>query len=110
MSIDLHSMSRAELEKLRAEIDRALESLEARKLAEARKAAENAVRALGYSLDEVLGGGAAPKARGRKATKSGNAKYHNPANPAQTWTGRGRQPGWIKDGLKAGKSMGDFLI
>ncbi|MCU0907536.1 MAG: H-NS histone family protein [Rhodobacteraceae bacterium] len=110
MSIDLHSMSRADLEKLRGDIDKALASLESRKLAEARKAAEDAVRALGFSLDEVLGGGAAPKTRGRKAAKSGEAKYRNPANPSQTWTGRGRQPGWIKDGLKAGKSMGDFSI
>jgi DNA-binding protein H-NS len=110
MSMELHAMSRAELEKLRAEIDKALDSLESRKLAEARKAAEEAVRALGFSLDQVVGGGAAPKSRGRKAAKTGEAKYHNPANPSQTWTGRGRQPGWIKDGLKAGKSMGDFAI
>jgi len=110
MSIDLHSMSRGDLEKLRSDIDKALESLEARKLAEARKAAEDAVRALGFSLDQVVGGAAAPKARGRKAAKSGEAKYRNPANPAQTWTGRGRQPGWIKEGLKAGKSLGDFSI
>lgn len=109
MSIDLHSMSRADLEKLRADIDKELASLETRKLAEARKAAEEAVRALGFSLDEVLGG-AAPKTRGRKAAKSGEARYRNPANPSQTWTGRGRQPGWIKDGLKAGKSMGEFAI
>jgi DNA-binding protein H-NS len=111
MSIDLHSMSRGDLEKLRSDIDKALASLETRKLAEARKAAEEAVRALGFSLDEVVGGGApAPKSRGRKAAKTGEAKYHNPANPSQTWTGRGRQPGWIKDGLKAGKSLGDFAI
>jgi DNA-binding protein H-NS len=110
MSIDLNSMSRGDLEKLRADIDKALASLESRKLAEARKAAEEAVRALGFSLDEVLGGGAAPKARGRKAAKAGEARYRNPANPSQTWTGRGRQPGWIKDGLKAGKSMGEFAI
>jgi DNA-binding protein H-NS len=37
-------------------------------------------------------------------------KYRNPANPKQTWTGRGRQPGWIKDGLAKGKKLADFAI
>lgn len=24
-------------------------------------------------------------------------KYCNPANPSQTWTGRGRKPAWVKN-------------
>lgn len=29
-------------------------------------------------------------------------KYRNPANPEQTWTGRGRSPLWIQDLQKSG--------
>jgi DNA-binding protein H-NS len=109
MTKDLNSMSRSELEKLRSDVDKALESLEARKKAEAFRAISAVAREYGFSVEEVLGA-APPKAPGRKAAKSGDAKYRNPANPSQTWTGRGRQPGWIKDGLAAGKSMMDFAI
>jgi DNA-binding protein H-NS len=27
-----------------------------------------------------------------------------------TWSGRGRQPGWIKEALAKGKGLDDFLI
>ncbi len=110
MSLDLNSMSRAELEKLRADIDKALESLEARRKAEAMKAIAAVAKEHGFTVDEVLGGAPVAKARGRKAATAGEARYRNPANPSQTWTGRGRQPGWIKDGLAAGKSVADFAI
>ena len=103
MNLDLNSMDKAGLEKLRADIDRALATLESRRRVEARKAAEMAVKEYGYSLDEVLG---KEKAAGKAA--KGVVRYRNPANPSQTWTGRGRQPAWIKDGLGSGKSLADF--
>ncbi|UYB54482.1 H-NS histone family protein [Xanthomonas sp. AM6] len=74
----------------------------------------------GYSLDEVLGG-AAPAKRGRKAAgkpgpkpgrKLGKVppKYRNPANAAETWTGRGKQPRWLAEQVSKGKKVEDFLI
>ena len=37
-------------------------------------------------------------------------KYRNPAKPAETWAGRGRQPRWVTEQLKAGKKLDDFRI
>lgn len=37
-------------------------------------------------------------------------KYRNPAKPAETWAGRGKQPLWLKAQLKAGKDIDDFRI
>ena len=37
-------------------------------------------------------------------------KYRNPANPDETWNGKGRPPKWIVDGESAGKKREDFLI
>ena len=37
-------------------------------------------------------------------------KYQNPKNPAETWAGRGRQPHWVREQLKAGKKLEHFLI
>ena len=38
----------------------------------------------------------APKAKRATAGKKVAPKYRDPANPAQTWTGRGRMPQWVQ--------------
>lgn len=104
MDIDLESLSREDLEKLRANIDKALKSLDSRRRAEARRAAEAKARELGFTLEELVA--SAPSGNKAKSV----ARYRHPENPDVTWTGRGRQPGWIKEGLAAGKSLEDFAI
>ena len=37
-------------------------------------------------------------------------KYRNPAKPAETWAGRGRQPRWVTEQLRSGKKLDDFRI
>ena len=37
-------------------------------------------------------------------------KYQNPKNPAESWSGRGRQPRWLTPQLKSGKKLDDFRI
>jgi DNA-binding protein H-NS len=37
-------------------------------------------------------------------------KYRNPDRPSETWTGRGRQQGWVVAQLKAGRQLDDFRI
>ncbi|MFN3593197.1 MAG: H-NS family nucleoid-associated regulatory protein [Thiobacillaceae bacterium] len=37
------------------------------------------------------------------------AKYRNPAT-GETWTGKGRKPGWLVQALAQGKSLADFAI
>jgi hypothetical protein len=38
------------------------------------------------------------------------ARYRNPANPAQTWSGMGRQPQWFKEYIDRGGSEQDMQI
>jgi DNA-binding protein H-NS len=48
----------------------------------------------------------------KKSTLAGKkvaAKYRNPANPEQTWTGRGVSPTWIQE-LKAAGTLDTALI
>ena len=44
-----------------------------------------------------------------KKPKQGDAqvKYRNPEDPKQQWSGRGRQPAWVKAWVASGKSLGD---
>jgi DNA-binding protein H-NS len=37
-------------------------------------------------------------------------KYRNPANPSETWAGRGLKPRWLAAALKSGKKLEDFAI
>ncbi len=37
-------------------------------------------------------------------------KFRNPAQPYQTWAGRGKQPRWLAAQLRTGKRIEDFLI
>jgi DNA-binding protein H-NS len=37
-------------------------------------------------------------------------KYQNPKDPAEKWSGRGKQPLWVRAQLKAGKKLEHFLI
>ncbi|MBE0412043.1 H-NS histone family protein [Yoonia sp.] len=108
---DLNSMNRKELEKLRADIEKALENLTEKNRQAAIAAAEKAAAAHGFSLAEITG---AIGARMRK-TKTGPKtvsppKYRNLENSEQTWTGKGRQPDWFKSALQSGKSPEDMEI
>ena len=37
-------------------------------------------------------------------------KYRNPANPGETWSGRGKRPVWVVAQLKSGKELDDLAI
>lgn len=103
MAIKLEKMSKDELLQLIKDAEKALKSLEARRLADAKKAVETAAKEYGFSLDELMGG------VGKKGPK-GVPKYANPNDKGQTWTGKGRKPKWVVDALEAGKSLDDLSI
>ncbi len=63
----------------------------------------------GIPLESVLQElGSVRKSSGAKAKSA--AQYYNPADPSQTWTGKGRKPKWIEEALEAGKALEDFRI
>ncbi len=104
MTVNIDALSLKELRDLRARIDRAISTFETRKKQEAILALEEQARAFGFSLSELL---AEAPARKRKPAA---AKYANPADKSETWTGRGRKPRWVEAALKAGKRLEDLLI
>lgn len=109
MSFDLTTLSRLELLELQSNVAKALEQAEVREREEARKAAEAAVAEFGFSLNDVLDESKA--GRGRKGNGTVSApKYRNPADPSQTWTGKGRKPGWLNEALENGVSIDELEI
>ena len=103
MTIDLASMSKKELLQLQKDVASALKNADIKARQEARLAAEKAAAEFGFSLDEVLGDG-----KGKKP--AGVAKYRNPKDSEQTWTGRGRKPAWLNEAIAAGVDISDLEI
>ena len=103
--IDLDKLSSEDLVQLRKDVDKAITSFDERRRQEALAAVEAKAKEMGFSLNELTQG------QGAKKTKAAlPAKYRHPESPAKTWSGRGRQPAWIKEGLDQGKSLDDFRI
>lgn len=44
-----------------------------------------------------------------KAPK-GEPRYRDPANPFNTWSGRGKRPDWLRAYLEQGAQLSDFEI
>lgn len=105
MGINLDGMSRKELVDLRSKLDAAIKNAEQRERQEALKAVEKAAAQYGFSFAEL-------STEARKSTKGmkARAKYRNPADPEQTWSGRGRKPQWIHDALHSGADISDLEI
>jgi len=105
-TINLDKMSLKELRDLEAKLSKAIAVARQRERVNALKKAEAAAASAGFSLAELVGGS---RGRGRGKSKS-MAKYANPENPADTWTGRGRKPNWLVAKLNKGSKLQDFAI
>ena len=101
---DLSKLSMEELTHLRHEVDAAIKGFAERRRAEALKALEAVAKEHGLSVDEIVGG------KGRKRKAKAPARFANPDNPLETWSGRGRQPAWYKSAVAAGKKPESMAI
>lgn len=101
--IDLNTLSRTELKKLLRDVDKAISGFEERRRKAALAAIEEQAREMGFSLAELIGEQKKPKS-------VSPPKYRHPENPGLTWSGRGRQPGWLKGAVAEGQPLEDFLI
>ena len=112
MTPNLKSMSRKELEKLKASVEKAISKLQEKDKKAALAAAEKAAAAHGFSLAEITGDAATKTPRKQMAAPKAPAapKYRNPDDATQTWSGKGRQPNWFKTAMGRGAKPGDLEI
>ncbi|WP_299749941.1 H-NS histone family protein [uncultured Tateyamaria sp.] len=103
INIEWDKLSVAEIEQIQKEAEQAMKVAKAREMRAALAAAEKAAAEFGFSLSELT------SQRTGKAAKS-PPKYAHPKNPGKTWTGKGRQPNWVKEYLRAGKPLEDLAI
>lgn len=104
MTVDLNQMALKDLKDLQAQVSKAIASFEDRRKKDAIAELEEKARTLGFTLAELTG--AVVTRKRIPATP----KYANPADPTNTWSGRGRKPRWFEAALRAGKSAEDLAI
>ncbi len=102
---DLDALSLRELKALKRRLEVAIETRDERlKRTKAAEKIETLARNMGYSVEELF---EQPKV---KRYSKVAPKYRNPANSMQTWSGRGRQPIWLRDLVAGGANADDFKI
>lgn len=104
VDFDLDAMQLGDLKKLQAQVATAIKTFEDRQRKAALAELEAKAAEMGFTLSELTG-----TQTGRKA-KVNPPKFRNTEDQTQTWSGRGRQPAWIKDAIARGESLDQFLI
>jgi DNA-binding protein H-NS len=103
-SSDLEKMTYAELTEMEAKIERIKLEKQNSERAAVRKQLMDMAKEHGFDIRELMDG--RKKGKGTVA-----AKYRDPKNSDNTWTGRGRMPRWMVAATRGGKaSKDDFLI
>jgi DNA-binding protein H-NS len=92
-----------ELQELRTRVEKAIVTAQERERSALRAKFESMAHDAGFGISDLFG------SRSTKG-KTVAAKYMNPDNPSETWTGRGRKPNWLVAKLDKGKKMSDFAI
>jgi DNA-binding protein H-NS len=102
--MNLNALSLKELKELQSQVAKAISGFEDRRKREALAELEEKAREMGFSLAELTGTAATRK------RSPAVAKYANPADTSQTWSGRGRKPRWFSDALTKGKKPDSMAI
>ena len=106
MAVDIKSLNHNQLNELINKAQARQSELRKEKVGKLREKIHAMIKAEGYTFEDIFGG----TRKARRSTGAVAPKYRNPANPEQTWSGRGKRPRWFNDALKAGKKEKDLLI
>ncbi len=105
--LDLTVYSIQELKALVERAERQIILKERTRLDDVRSQIDKLAGGLNMSAEEFIHYGGA---RGRPSGLDGDAKYRNPADPTQTWSGRGKRPRWLQQALAQGARLEDFAV
>ena len=108
--MDLSNMSLGDLRNLQEQIKQEMKQREHQEVQKAREQIMAIAQSVGVPLKDLM----AASGRGAKAGKSGTGsvavRFRNPDNETQQWTGRGRQPKWVKEWVEGGKSLDKLRV
>ncbi|MDN0075117.1 H-NS histone family protein [Crenobacter sp. SG2303] len=102
--MNIATLSYPELLDLKKQVEQRIHEIQGQEKTKAMQQIRELAKTYGLSVEEVLA-----KVSGT-ARKPVEAKYANPANPEQTWSGRGRKPVWVQEYLDSGKTLESLEI
>lgn len=100
MAIDLKTLSPKELQALIANASAQMHEAHAAQIQTIRQKIEALLSGSGLTLEDIYPSRRKKAGARKSAAGSVAPKYRNPADPSQTWSGRGRQPIWFAAALK----------
>lgn len=101
-AINVEKLSLKDLLDLQTRVERAISLAKDRERADIKQKIASLAENAGFSVGELFG----QRGRGKAVA----AKYVNPDNRSETWTGRGRKPNWLVAKLGKGAKMDDFAV
>ncbi len=104
-AINVDKMSLKDINELEAKLQKAKSQARERARADIKAQIDDLIDGSGFSIGELYGVSGRGRSRGKSA-----AKYANPDNRSETWTGRGRKPNWLVARLAKGAKLTDFAI
>jgi DNA-binding protein H-NS len=109
--MDLSNMSLGDLRNLQEKIKQEMKQREQQEVQKAREQIIAIAQSVGVPLkDLIAAGGRGAKAGAKSGTGSVAVRFRNPDNESQQWTGRGRQPKWVKEWVEGGKSLDKLRV
>jgi DNA-binding protein H-NS len=96
-------MSYAELIALQKRVEEAISERRAADAQQTKEQLRQMAEKAGFDIRELYGKRGSPRG-------TGVARYRNPKESSQTWTGRGRKPNWLVDAVKKGAKIESFKI
>jgi DNA-binding protein H-NS len=103
-AINVDKMSLKELVALEGKIQAAIAEARTKERSDIKGKVAELALSHGFSISELFGSPKGPK------KPVGIAKYANPDDKSDTWTGRGRKPNWLVARLKKGAKLSEFEI
>lgn len=108
MSINLETLSPTELKSLIANAQSQMQAAHVNQVKDVREKIERLLKSNGLALADVYPTRSGKSAKGPKSVVA--PKYRNPADAAQTWSGRGKRPLWFVQALKKRGTTAESLL
>lgn len=106
--MDLSNLSLSELRTLQTNVGAEMKKREADNVTRAREQILKIAQDVGVPLKELLKNSSLKFKGTEKGTVA--VKYRHPENQVLQWSGRGRQPRWVKEWVDGGRSINDLKV
>jgi len=103
MNVNISGLSLLELRALQEQIKQEVKKREHEDVAKAREQILAIAQKVGIPLKDIMGSEVRVKA-------AVAVRYRHPTDLSLQWTGRGRQPKWVKDWVDSGKALAALRV